>query len=54
MFIDLGQGVALSDEQFEQEMIKRRMSTKEDVIAGCPLCNTVQVPRGTSNNNQQQ
>jgi hypothetical protein len=54
MFIDLGQGVALSDEQFEQEMIKRRQSTKDDIIIGCPLCNTVQVPRGTSNNQQQQ
>jgi hypothetical protein len=54
MFIDLGQGVALSDEQFEQEMIKRRQSAKDDIIIGCPLCNTVQVPRGTSNNQQQQ
>ncbi len=54
MFIDLGQGVALSDEQFEQEMIKRRQSTRDDIIIGCPLCNTVQVPRGTSNNQQQQ
>ena len=53
MFIDLGQGVALTDQQFEAEMIKRRMSTKEDVIPGCPLCNTVQVPRSTSNNQQQ-
>jgi hypothetical protein len=53
MFIDLGQGVALSDEQFEQEMIKRRQSTRDDVIIGCPLCNTVQVPRGTTNNQQQ-
>lgn len=49
MFIDLGQGVALSDEQFEQEMIKRRQSTKADVIIGCPLCNTVQRPTGTNN-----
>ncbi len=53
MFIDLGQGVALSDAQFEQEMIKRRSISKEDVIPGCPLCNTVQVPRGTGNNQQQ-
>jgi mono/diheme cytochrome c family protein len=41
MFIDLGQGVALSDEQFRDEMIKRRQSSNEDVIPGCPLCNTV-------------
>ena len=44
MFIDLGQGVALSDEQFREEMIKRRQSSTEDVIPGCPLCNTVPVP----------
>ncbi len=50
MFIDLGQGVALSDEQFEQEMVKRRQSTKVDVIPGCPLCNTTTlVPKSTSN-----
>jgi len=54
MFIDLGQGVALTDEQFEQEMIKRRQSTKDDVIIGCPFCNTVQAPRGTTSTNQQQ
>ena len=53
MFIDLGQGVALSDEQFEQEMIKRRQSTKSDHIIGCPLCNTVQVPRSTNDQQQQ-
>jgi hypothetical protein len=52
MFIDLGQGVALSDEQFQQEMIKRRQSTKEDVILGCPLCNTVELPKSTNNSRQ--
>ena len=44
MFIDLGQGVALNDEQFKQEMIKRRSATTDDIIVGCPLCNTVQLP----------
>ncbi|MBI1874968.1 MAG: cytochrome c [Acidobacteria bacterium] len=42
MFIDLGQGVALNDEQFQQEMAKRREHmrlTQTDVIIGCPLCN---------------
>lgn len=48
MFIDLGQGVALNDDQFRQEMIKRRANSSEDVIPGCPLCNTVQVPEKTS------
>jgi hypothetical protein len=41
MFIDLGQGVALTDEQFAQEMAKRRKNlnlTKNDAVIGCPLC----------------
>ena len=49
MFIDLGQGVALSDEQFRAEMIKRHQAGTEDVILGCPLCNTAQLPKSTSN-----
>jgi hypothetical protein len=39
----------LSDEQFREEMIKRRQSSKEDVIAGCPLCNTVQPTTAAGN-----
>ncbi len=42
MFIDLGQGVALTDEQFYAEMAKRREKlnlTPNDVLIGCPLCN---------------
>jgi hypothetical protein len=41
MFIDLGQGVALSDEQFQHEMAARREKlrlTRNDVVIGCPLC----------------
>jgi hypothetical protein len=52
MFIDLGQGVALSDEQFREEMLKRRQSTTEDVIIGCPLCNTVHPQKSTTNQGQ--
>jgi hypothetical protein len=48
MFIDLGQGVALSDEQFQQEMARRRRLTNDDIIIGCPLCNSPMV-RSTSN-----
>ena len=47
MFIDLGQGVALSDEQFEQEMAERRKKlgpSRPDVIIGCPLCNVIPPP----------
>jgi hypothetical protein len=42
MFIDLGQGVALTDEQFYTEMAKRREKlnlSPNDVLIGCPLCN---------------
>jgi hypothetical protein len=41
MFIDLGQGVALTDDQFVREMARRRDKlklTKNDVMIGCPLC----------------
>jgi hypothetical protein len=41
MFIDLGMRVALTDEQFQDEMAKRREKlhlTKNDVVIGCPLC----------------
>jgi hypothetical protein len=41
MFIDLGMRVALTDEQFEEEMAKRREKLKltaNDVVIGCPLC----------------
>ncbi|HYA17171.1 MAG TPA: hypothetical protein VEF06_06885 [Bryobacteraceae bacterium] len=51
MFIDLGEGVALTDEQFKAEMIKRRQASTEDVIIGCPLCNTVRGQEQTSGGN---
>jgi mono/diheme cytochrome c family protein len=41
MFIDLGMRVALNDEQFQEEMAKRRDRlhlTRNDVVIGCPLC----------------
>jgi hypothetical protein len=47
MFIDLGQGVALTDEQLYAEMAKRREKlklTKNDVVIGCPLCNGDPIP----------
>jgi hypothetical protein len=42
MFIDLGLGLTLTDEQFKEEMMKRREKmqlTQQDVFIGCPLCN---------------
>jgi hypothetical protein len=40
MFINLGYSVALSEEQFQAEMAKRRanMKTRNDYDIGCPLC----------------
>ena len=40
MFIDLGMGLSLTDEQFQAEMAKRREKmklTQQDVFIGCPL-----------------
>ncbi len=42
MFIDLGQGIILTDEQFYAEMAARRKKLNlsvNDVMIGCPLCN---------------
>ena len=50
MFIDLGQGIALTDEQFYAEMKKRREKlhlTPNDVLIGCPLCNGDPIPPRT-------
>jgi hypothetical protein len=40
MFIDLGYSVALTEEQFQAEMSKRRakMKNRNDYDIGCPLC----------------
>jgi len=39
MFIDLGARVSLTDDQFKEEMAKRRAQNPgKDVIPGCPLC----------------
>jgi hypothetical protein len=47
MFIDLGQIMPLTDEEFQQEMAKRREKlgpNRPDVIIGCPLCNVIPPP----------
>jgi hypothetical protein len=57
MFIDLGNRVALTDEQFQEEMAKRREAHPgKDVILGCPLCNVTAKagPKPTQNQQQQQ
>jgi hypothetical protein len=58
MFIDLGNRVYLTDEQFQAEMRQRvAQHPGQDVIIGCPLCNVVAkqaAPRPTQNQDQQQ
>jgi len=59
MFIDLGQRVSLTDEQFRAEMARRREKlhlTKNDNLIGCPLCTvtTPQPPSSTQNQSNQQ
>jgi hypothetical protein len=51
MFIDLGMRVALTDDQFQEEMAKRRDRlhlTKNDVVIGCPLCLVLPAPVKTT------
>ena len=57
MFIDLGNRVALTDEQFQEEMAKRREKlqlTKNDVVIGCPLCLVMPPPPATADDRQAQ
>jgi hypothetical protein len=59
MFIDLGQRVSLTDEQFRAEMARRREKlhiTKNDNVIGCPLCNVIpaSTPQTTGTQQQQQ
>jgi mono/diheme cytochrome c family protein len=56
MFIDLGYSVALTDEQFQAEMAKRRtaMKTRNDYDIGCPLCWAPAAPAPAANSGQQQ
>ena len=49
MFIDLGMRVSMTDEQFIQEMAKRREVlnlTANDHVIGCPLCTVLPVEEG--------
>jgi hypothetical protein len=54
MFIDLGMGLTLTDEQFQAEMAKRRERmklTQQDVVIGCPLCNVTPRPTPATTTN---
>ena len=53
MFIDLGMGVSMTDEQFQEEMAKRREKlhlTRNDVQIGCPLCLVIPKAPGQTTN----
>ena len=58
MFIDLGNRVSMTEEQFQEEMRSRvEANPGKDVFLGCPLCGVVaqqQRPRPTQNQNQGQ
>ncbi len=55
MFIDLGNRVSMTDEQFQQEMMERVAKNPGlDVIPGCPLCGAVPKPTAAATQNQQQ
>jgi hypothetical protein len=55
MFIDLGNRVQLTDEQFQAEMRRRvAQNPGKDIIPGCPLCGVVrQLPTARPTQNQQ-
>ena len=55
MFIDLGMRVALDDDQFKEEMAKRREKLHlktGDVVIGCPLCMVAPAPTKTTGGQQ--
>jgi len=51
MFIDLGNRVFLTDQQFQAEMAARREKlklTRNSMVIGCPLCNIPPAPAATA------
>jgi hypothetical protein len=56
MFIDLGQTVALTEDQFQAEMAKRRekrQMKKNDFFIDCPLCGVPPPPKTTNTEGRQ-
>ena len=55
MFIDLGYSVALTEEQFQDEMEKRRqnMKSRNQFDIGCPLCWAPPLPKPPTNTGAQ-
>jgi hypothetical protein len=59
MFLELGSNVAMTDAQFQEEMMKRRaLHPGADHFAGCPLCSVADKapirPSQTQNQQDQQ
>ena len=55
MFLELGNKLALTDEQFEEEMLKRRAQYPErEHFLGCPLCSVVHRSASQPTQNQNQ
>jgi hypothetical protein len=57
MFIDLGQSVTLTEEQFQEEMAQRREKRKmkkNDFFVDCPLCGVQPPPKTSTNDGRQQ
>lgn len=55
MFIDLGYSVALTEDQFQAEMAKRRqkMKSRNDYDIGCPLCWAPPLPAAQKTSGQE-
>jgi len=57
MFIDLGQSIALTEDQFQEEMAlrrERRKMKKNDYFIDCPLCGVPPPPKVTTSERQPQ
>jgi len=56
MMINIGQSITLTDEEFQQEMAKRREKlklTEGQTVLGCPLCGVTKAPTATVGQQQQ-
>jgi hypothetical protein len=56
MMINIGQSITLTDEEFQQEMAKRRERlklTEGQTVLGCPLCGVAKAPTATVGQQQQ-
>ena len=55
MMINIGKGIFLSDEEFQQEIAKRREKlqlAEGQTVIGCPLCGYGKIPIAAAGNQQ--